>query len=397
MAHAARALGLGVMLGCMVESGLGIAAGCVVAPSATTSTSTATSSWWDAARRRVRRRRPGAVGPAGARCQEALPILAEGFSGDPHYGKTARACSRTGSGRSWRSSTRAGPGAGRGVPIVGSVAEGLRSPRRRRSSVSPRRAAASRPPGARSCARRSKAAFTSRTACTSSSPATRSWHRSRRRGVDCATCAAAAGAEHADRGQPRAAGPDRAHGRLGLRDREDDRLARARPCAPARAGSLPSSRPGRPGSRSQGEGIAVDAVVHFLAGATEQLVVEGHERGGELLMVEGQGSRSSRLLGRHARAPARRRAALVLCHMAGEREIEGCGPSAPAARRARRPARADVAAGATRDRGGDRLAARRRGGSLGGRGGGGRDGPARRRPRSLRPDRLLDAVLATLA
>jgi L-alanine-DL-glutamate epimerase-like enolase superfamily enzyme len=32
IAHAARALGLGVMLGCMVETGLGIAAGCVVAP-----------------------------------------------------------------------------------------------------------------------------------------------------------------------------------------------------------------------------------------------------------------------------------------------------------------------------------------------------------------------------
>ncbi len=32
MANAARALGIGVMLGCMVESGLGIAAGCVVAP-----------------------------------------------------------------------------------------------------------------------------------------------------------------------------------------------------------------------------------------------------------------------------------------------------------------------------------------------------------------------------
>jgi L-alanine-DL-glutamate epimerase-like enolase superfamily enzyme len=32
MVHAARALDLGVMLGCMVESGLGIAAGCVVAP-----------------------------------------------------------------------------------------------------------------------------------------------------------------------------------------------------------------------------------------------------------------------------------------------------------------------------------------------------------------------------
>lgn len=32
MVHAARALDLGVMLGCMIESGLGIAAGCVVAP-----------------------------------------------------------------------------------------------------------------------------------------------------------------------------------------------------------------------------------------------------------------------------------------------------------------------------------------------------------------------------
>ena len=32
MAHAARALGLGVMLGCMIESGLAIAAGCCVAP-----------------------------------------------------------------------------------------------------------------------------------------------------------------------------------------------------------------------------------------------------------------------------------------------------------------------------------------------------------------------------
>jgi L-Ala-D/L-Glu epimerase len=32
IAHTARALGIGVMLGCMIESGLGIAAGCVVAP-----------------------------------------------------------------------------------------------------------------------------------------------------------------------------------------------------------------------------------------------------------------------------------------------------------------------------------------------------------------------------
>jgi L-alanine-DL-glutamate epimerase-like enolase superfamily enzyme len=32
MAHAARALGLGVMVGCMIESGLGVSAGCQVAP-----------------------------------------------------------------------------------------------------------------------------------------------------------------------------------------------------------------------------------------------------------------------------------------------------------------------------------------------------------------------------
>jgi L-Ala-D/L-Glu epimerase / N-acetyl-D-glutamate racemase len=32
VAHAARSLGLGLMLGCMIESGLGIAAGCAVAP-----------------------------------------------------------------------------------------------------------------------------------------------------------------------------------------------------------------------------------------------------------------------------------------------------------------------------------------------------------------------------
>ena len=32
IAHAARALGLGVILGCMIETGLGIAAGCQVAP-----------------------------------------------------------------------------------------------------------------------------------------------------------------------------------------------------------------------------------------------------------------------------------------------------------------------------------------------------------------------------
>ena len=48
---------------------------------------------------------------------------------------------------------------------------------------------------------------------------------------------------------------------------------------------------GQTGIAIAGWGIAVDAVVSdFLAGAAEQLVVEGHRRGGELLFVEGQGS-----------------------------------------------------------------------------------------------------------
>jgi uncharacterized NAD-dependent epimerase/dehydratase family protein len=48
---------------------------------------------------------------------------------------------------------------------------------------------------------------------------------------------------------------------------------------------------GQTGMAIAGWGIAVDAVVSdFLAGAAERLVVEGHERGGELLWVEGQGA-----------------------------------------------------------------------------------------------------------
>jgi uncharacterized NAD-dependent epimerase/dehydratase family protein len=48
---------------------------------------------------------------------------------------------------------------------------------------------------------------------------------------------------------------------------------------------------GQTGIAIAGWGIAVDAVVaDFLAGAAERLVVEGHSRGGKLLWVEGQGS-----------------------------------------------------------------------------------------------------------
>jgi len=85
---------------------------------------------------------------------------------------------------------------------------------------------------------------------------------------------------------------------------------------------------GQTGIAIAGWGIAVDAVVaDFIAGAAEQLVVEAHERGGELLWVEGQGSLvnpvySGVTLGLfHGSAPH----LLVLCHEAGREEIEGCG------------------------------------------------------------------------
>ena len=83
---------------------------------------------------------------------------------------------------------------------------------------------------------------------------------------------------------------------------------------------------GQTGIAIAGWGISVDAVVSdFLAGAAEQLVLEGLDRGGrELLWVEGQGSLlhpgySGVTLGLiHGSAPH----AYVLCHMPGQEYVD---------------------------------------------------------------------------
>jgi uncharacterized NAD-dependent epimerase/dehydratase family protein len=102
---------------------------------------------------------------------------------------------------------------------------------------------------------------------------------------------------------------------------ELDRAARARGLA---SQFVPT---GQTGIAIAGWGISIDAVVSdFLAGAAEQLVVEGYERGGrDLLMVEGQGSivhpaYSGVTVGLiHGSVPH----VFVLCHQAGSTEVEG--------------------------------------------------------------------------
>ena len=83
---------------------------------------------------------------------------------------------------------------------------------------------------------------------------------------------------------------------------------------------------GQTGIAIAGWGISVDAVVSdFIAGAAERLVLEAVERGRDVLFVEGQGSLlhpaySGVTLGLiHGSAPH----GYVLCHMAGETIVDG--------------------------------------------------------------------------
>ena len=177
---------------------------------------------------------------------------------------------------------------------------------------------------------------------------------------------------------------------------ELDRAARARGL---RSVFVPT---GQTGIMIAGWGIAVDAVVSdFLAGAAERLVVEGARRG-DLLFVEGQGSIvhpqfSGVTLGLyHGAAPH----TLVLVHRPGDTEIEGVpGHAIPPLpdlvdlyERVALPARpAAVAAIALNTGRLDEEAAREAVAAVAEESGLPTDDPVR-----FGPDRLLEAVLARL-
>jgi uncharacterized NAD-dependent epimerase/dehydratase family protein len=258
-----------------------------------------------------------------------LLILAEGFSGDPHYGKTMRGVLR------YRredvvvllDSTRAGE-THDGVPIVATVEEALPfEPTVALVGVATQ--GGRFPPAWRELLRRSIEHGLS---------VENGLHEFIAEDPELEPLARQHGVELRDLRRPPAGlntptganmehsatvvltvGSDCAIGKMTV-SLELDRAARERGIASV---FVPT---GQTGIAIAGWGIAVDAVVSdFLAGATEQLVVDGVERGGELLMVEGQGSLvhpaySGVTLGLvHGAAPH----LFVLCHQAGATAIEG--------------------------------------------------------------------------
>ena len=256
-------------------------------------------------------------------------ILAEGFSGDPHYGKTARGMLAYGERPvvAVIDSTRAGE-VQSGVPIVASVNDALCfNPTTALVGVATQ--GGRFPPAWRELLK---------TSISKGLHVENGLHEFLGDDAELSGLAARHGVELRDLRRPPpdlnvptganleiparivlTVGSDCAIGKMTV-SLELDRAARARGLA---SRFVPT---GQIGIAIAGWGIAVDAVVSdFIAGATEQLVVEGHERGGELLMVEGQGALlhpaySGVTLGLiHGAAPH----LFVLCHMAGEAEIEG--------------------------------------------------------------------------
>jgi uncharacterized NAD-dependent epimerase/dehydratase family protein len=260
---------------------------------------------------------------------ERLLLLAEGFSGDPHYGKTARGILAYGERQvvALLDSTRAGETQA-GVPIVARVEEAL--PFEPTTAVVGVATQGGRfPPAWRELLKSSLAAGLH---------VENGLHQFLADDTELVELAARHGVALRDLRRPPAdlnvptganltiparivltVGSDCAIGKMTV-SLELERAARARGIE---ARFVPT---GQTGIAIAGWGIAVDAVVSdFIAGAAEQLVVEGHERGGELLLVEGQGAvmhpaYSGVTLGLiHGSAPH----AFVLCHQAGTTEVEG--------------------------------------------------------------------------
>jgi uncharacterized NAD-dependent epimerase/dehydratase family protein len=258
-------------------------------------------------------------------------LLAEGFSGDPHYGKTMRGVLR------YRrddvvavlDSTRAGESE-EGVPVVGSVEEALAlAPTIALVGVATQ--GGRFPPEwvaiLRACVEHGLDIENGLHVFLSDDPELRAL--AAERGVELrdlrrppAELSTATGENlSVDATIVLTVGSDCAIGKMTV-SLELDLEARRRG---VRSVFVPT---GQTGMVIAGWGIAVDAVVaDFIAGAAERLVVEGRERGGELLWVEGQGALlhpvySGVALGLyHGSVPH----LLVLCHEAGRTEIEGAG------------------------------------------------------------------------
>jgi uncharacterized NAD-dependent epimerase/dehydratase family protein len=258
-----------------------------------------------------------------------LLLLAEGFSGDPHYGKTMRGVLR------YRredvvailDSHRAGETED-GAPIVATVADALRfGPTTALVGVATQ--GGRFPPAWRELLK---------SAISHGLDVENGLHQFIADDEELAPLAARHGVELRDLRRPPAdlstptganmdvpgrivltVGSDCAIGKMTVA-LELDRAARRRGLASV---FVPT---GQTGIAIAGWGIAVDAVVSdFLAGAAERLLLEAHERGGELLWVEGQGSivhpaYSGVTYGLlHGSVPH----AFLLCHQAGSTEVEG--------------------------------------------------------------------------
>ncbi|MBA3717558.1 MAG: DUF1611 domain-containing protein [Actinobacteria bacterium] len=254
-------------------------------------------------------------------------VLAEGRSGDPHYGKTARGVVRYAPEKVVAVLDSERPGERyEGFPIVGSVEEAM--PLGPTTALVGVATSGGRfPPAWRELLKSCIAAGLD---------IENGLHQRVSEDPELVELASRSGAELVDLRKPPddlnvptganlevsarivlTVGSDCAIGKMTV-SLELDREARARGIASV---FVPT---GQTGIAIAGWGIAVDAVIaDFIAGAAERLVLEGVERGGELLWIEGQGSLthpqySGVTLGLyHGCAPH----ALVLCHAAGQEYV----------------------------------------------------------------------------